>query len=94
MNIFQQSIARTRATMREYDRLRAIALRQIKENREKANANVELLLDEIVAETGIELKPENMPIIMVYVARFIEHQRRRREAMIEGDDEGMKDFSF
>lgn len=93
-NIFQQSIARTRATLHEHNRLKAIALRQIKEDKQRANANLELLLDEIVAEIGIEMTPHNLPTILLYVQRFIDHQQQRKEEMFEGDPDGMKDFTF
>jgi hypothetical protein len=94
MNIFQQSIARTRATLHEYNRLRGIVAKRIKADHEKANANLELLIDEIVAETGIELTPQTFPIIAFYVARFVDHQRQRKEESFEGDYGGMKDFGF
>ena len=93
MNIFQQSIGKTRAKIQEANRLKAVMLRQIKTDRGRGNATLELLLDDIVAETGLELKPENMPTIMAYVTQFIEKQQRRKEALTEvGDDDGMQDF--
>ena len=88
MNIFQQSIARTRAKMHEANRLARVMVRRIKADRAHANTNLELLLDQIVAETGIELKPENMPTIMTYVTQFIESQQQ--QAGHDGD--GMRDY--
>ena len=94
MNIFKQSIARTRAKLHEAQRLRSVAMGQIKADREQANANIELLLDEIATHTGLEITPANLPTIVAYVAAFAEDQRRRKEGMNEGDVDGMKDFMF
>jgi len=91
MNIFQRSIRRTRAKMHEANRLAGVMLRQIKADKEHANTNLELLLDHITAETGLELKAENMPTIMAYVKQFIEDQQRKKEGLM-GDDEGMTEF--
>jgi len=91
MNILQQSIARTRRALHERNRLVRVMTRQIKAEKEHSNTNLELLLDDIVAHTGLELKPENMPTIMTYLMRFAEEQQRRREEP-DGDVDGMKDF--
>jgi len=93
MNIFKQSIARTRAKLHEANRLAGVAMKQIKAEKEQANANIELLLDEIVAQTGLELTTANLPTILAYVTAFAEDQRRRKEEGLDaGDVEGMKDF--
>jgi anion-transporting ArsA/GET3 family ATPase len=89
MNIVQQSIAKARRKMHEANRLVAVAVKQIKKDRERSNANLELLLDQIVAETGIELKPENMPTVMVYVQQFLKDQQQSQP---DDDGDGMKDF--
>jgi hypothetical protein len=91
MNIFQQSIARTRAKMHEAKRLAGVALRDIKADRAQTQTNLELLLDHIVAETGLELTPANMPTIVAYVSGFIEDQQRNKEDAF-GDVGGMRDF--
>jgi hypothetical protein len=92
MNIFQQSIGNTRKKMMEANRLAVVMLQRIKADREHASTNLELLLDSIVAETGLELKPDNMPTIMAYVKQFIEDQHRRKEGLSEVGDDGMQDF--
>ncbi|SRR5216684_1597595 len=92
-NTFQQSIAKTRTKIREANRLAALMFRQVKRDKERANTNIELLLDQIVFETGLEMKPENMPTIMAYVTQFVEDQaRKKEESEPEGDVDGMKDF--
>jgi hypothetical protein len=90
-NNFQQSIARARAKIGEGNRLAAKMVRDIRRNKERANTNLELLLDELVAETGIELKTENMPTIMIFVQQFLEDQKRKEP---DGDVDGMKDYGF
>jgi hypothetical protein len=89
MNIFQQSIAKVRRKMHEANRLTAVMRRQIRQERQQANVNLELLIDEIVAETGIELKPENMPTIMICLQQFLKDRQRKED---DGDHDGMKDF--
>jgi hypothetical protein len=91
LNKFQQSIAKTRAKIREANRLTAVMFRQVKERKEKGNAGLELLLDDIAAETGLAITTENMPTIMIYVQQFLEDQARKKQEP-DGDVEGMHDF--
>jgi hypothetical protein len=90
-NMFQQSIARTRAKIGEVMRLTRTMAKQVKQERTAAATNLELLIDEICAETGIEMTPKNLPTIMLYVQQFLADQQRRRENSDEGDG-GMHDF--
>lgn len=90
MNQLQQSIDKTRRKMHEARRLAGVMMRQIKTEKEKTNAQVEWLLDEIAAETGLKITPENMESIMTYVQEFVKDQQKRKE---EADGGGESDFT-
>lgn len=90
-NQFQLSIAKARAKMHEARRLAGVMIRHIKADNAKAETNLELLLDEIAAETGLSITTENMPTIMIYVEQFIKDQQQRKEEA-DGDDGGMEDL--
>lgn len=85
---FQQSIARARAKIAEANRLAAKMVRDIKADKERANTNLELLIDDIVAETAIPLTTENLPLIAFYVEQFVKDQQKEPD----GDVDGMKDY--
>ena len=87
----QQSIANTRKKLHEFNRLVRIARRRNKDENASAQTNLELLIDHLVAETGIELTEENLPTIVIYVREFLQSQQQQR---VEGDPDGMKDFPF
>lgn len=80
-NAFQQSIARARRKIHEANRLTGVMSRQVKDDRALAQANLELFLDELQAETGLDVsKKENWPTVMIYVEQFLHDQEERREA--------------
>lgn len=88
-NKFQQSIAKTRAKITEGNRLAAKMVRDIRNKKEQGNVGLELFLDDLVAETGIELKPETMPTVLLYVQQFLEDNKKQEP---DEDVDGMKDF--
>jgi hypothetical protein len=91
-NLLQQSIARTRAKMHELGRRFAVAAQKEKRDKELANSNLALLLDEIAAETGLDITKKNLPTIMLYVQQFASDQQKRKGNSDGVDPEGMADF--
>jgi len=90
MNIFQQSIFKTRSAMHDAKKQVGLALKRMRADKQQAQTQLELLIDEICAETGLKPTPENLPTIMLYVTRFVEDQRQQTD----GDSEGMQDYQF
>lgn len=92
LNLFQQSIARTRKAINEANRLAAKMMRDSRRKRSQAETNLELFLDELAAE-GVEISEENLPTIVIFVQRFVADQQRRKEELAsDGGEDGMKDF--
>jgi FKBP-type peptidyl-prolyl cis-trans isomerase (trigger factor) len=86
MNIFQRSIQRTREKLYEYGRLKALAKKRALEAEAKANVTLELFLDELQQETGIDVHdPKNAPIIALHLTQFL---RDRKPAEVDEDDRG------
>ena len=89
MNIFQRSIQRTREKLYEYGRLRALAKKRAQEEEARANVMLELFLDELQQETGIDVHdPRNAPTIALHLTQFL---RDRRPAENDDDPGGMED---
>jgi hypothetical protein len=90
MSIIQRSIEKTNAKLLEYRRQIAIALKHQRQANEKADAALELIIDEVCFQTGLQLTPENMPLIATYVKQVLRDQRREQQQQEDGDD-GMSD---
>ena len=90
---FQKSIAKTRGQISEANRLARVMLRHVKEDRADALRNLELFLDTLVAETGIELTEENLPTIQVFVEQYARDHARakalREEARADAEAFGL-----
>jgi hypothetical protein len=84
MNFIQQSIQKTRAKLRELCRVVAITKTQIKKEHKQAETQLELLLDEIVQETGLKPTRKNLPTLLLYVSQFVADQQKRKA---DGDPE-------
>jgi hypothetical protein len=78
--IVQQSIQKTRNKFAAIYRLVAVTKKQIKKERAQAETQLELLLDEIVQETGLKPTRKNLPPIMLYVSQFVADQQKRKAA--------------
>ena len=89
LNIFQQSIAKTRRKMHRANQLASKMVRDIRSDEERTNTNLEMFLDDLAAE-GVEISKENLPTIAAFITQFVEHQQRRKEELA-GGGEGMED---
>lgn len=90
MSIVQQSIAKTRRLLFERKRQIALAIKHARQNEQKRNAALELLVDDVCAETGLKFTQENMPTIALFVKQVIKDQRLGSSE--DDDPEGMSDF--
>jgi hypothetical protein len=90
--IFQQSIQKTRNKVYEVCRLIAATKKRAKKDDAQATTRLELLLDEICAETGLKMSEENLPTIMLFVQQFITDQQKRKSNSNGVDPDGMSDF--
>ena len=77
---FQQSIAATRKRIHEMNRLSGVAARRARQEEAEARAKLELFLDELVQETGLDLsKQENYPTMVVFLSDWLRHNEKMRE---------------
>jgi hypothetical protein len=90
MNAIQQSIEKTRRLLFERKRQIAVAVKHAKQNEERRNTAMELLIDSVCAETGLPFTQENLPTIALFVKQVIKDQHRESD----DDPDGMSDHSF
>lgn len=96
MNFIQQSIQRTRLLMGAINRQRALNAKRKREDEERVNTSLELMIDEITAETGLSVADKrDWPSILMHVEQVVMDAKRRKEEAEkepEGDVGGMSDF--
>jgi hypothetical protein len=80
LNNFQKSIMKVRRRMTEVNRLARVALRQLRREKAKTESNIELFLDTLQAETGMDVtNPKNLPTVLTYVEQFARDQAPEHE---------------
>jgi hypothetical protein len=95
-NFIQQSILRTRLLVGAINKRRALNNKRAKEDAERGNTQLELMIDEISAETGLSTADKkDWPAIAMHVEQVLMDAKRRKEESEQepdGDVGGMKDF--
>jgi hypothetical protein len=95
-NLVQQTIQKTRVKMHELNRQFAHFIKRSKDEDEARNTSLEMLLDEVCAETGLRVENEkDHPAIVMHGRQVMAAIKRRKEEAVDVDPDAiMKDFIF
>jgi hypothetical protein len=79
MNFVQRSILKTREAIFNMQRRAALTRKHDRQQEERSSAAMELLIDDIVADTGLELSEKNLPTIALFVQGILQDRANANE---------------